>query len=328
VLQRRVEYFGFELERDVEAVDEFPEGREDEARQVLADALARGEARHFSVKDNLGSIDAVREAYRRSGGTLPRLGQAELAALYLKKLGDIGSLTAFKQADLGLSDALEAMSPRAERARYDALPTRTTIRDRDVEIDYDVEEANGRPVGVARLRLPEKVARSLTASEVPSLDRPVRFVVARGQRGSVRARTIDELQSLLDAPWTEEEIARFNRKRDEQREANRPVPHGRGPRDAKRPLREEHARGQRPGKRERSRKPPANERESYIGVPLPGDAPRPEGHSGHIGLEQVGAPPARGEHRGPKRGPGRGGPKRGPGPGGRGRSGGGRGRSR
>ncbi|MDQ6634124.1 MAG: DEAD/DEAH box helicase [Gemmatimonadota bacterium] len=253
VLRRRVEYFGFELEREIEAVEQFPPGREEEARRVLADALARGEARHFAVKNNLGIIDAVREAYRRSGGTLPRLGQAELAGLYLKRLGDVGSLTEFKQADLDLAAALEALSPRAERAKYDKLPAKVEVRDRDVEIDYDVEEENGRSVGVARLRLPEKVARSLTDAEVPTLDRPVRFVVYRGQRGSVRARTLDELQTLLDAPWSEEEVARFNRKRDEQREVNRDNRRDRGPREPKRGLREGRGAGGRPGKRERER---------------------------------------------------------------------------
>ena len=143
------------------------------------------------------------------------------------------------------------MSPRVERARYDALPSRTEIRDRDVEIDYDVEEVDGRSVGVARLRLPEKIARSLTASEVPTLDRPVRFVVLRGQRGSVRARTLDELQALLDAPWTEEEVARFNRKRDEQREAARGGRHDRTSHAPKRGLREGRGATGRPGKRER-----------------------------------------------------------------------------
>jgi ATP-dependent helicase HrpA len=306
VLRRRVEYFGFELEREIEAVEEFPAGREDEARRVLADALARGEARHFAVKNNLGIIAAVREAWRRSAGRLPRLGQAELAALYLKRMGAIDSLTAFKNADLDLAGELEALSPRAERATYDALPGSVQIRDRDVEIDYDVEEENGLSVGVARLRVPEKVARSLTAEEVPALDRPVRFVVARGQRGSVRARTLDELQTLLDAPWTEEEVARFNRKRDEQREANRG--RGRAAHDAKRGLREEQSRGQRPGRRERNRKKNPNERESYIGVPLPGELPRPAAGESD-----------RGSHRGPRTGGARGGP------GGRG---GGRGRSR
>ncbi|MFL5608251.1 MAG: helicase-related protein [Gemmatimonadaceae bacterium] len=253
VLKRRVEYFGFELEREIEAVEQFPPGREAEARQVLADALARGEARHFAVKNNLGIIDAVREAYRRSGGALPRLGQAELARLYLERMGNIGSLTEFKQADLDLADALERLSPRAERAKYDKLPTKVEVRDRDVEIDYDVEEENGRPVGVARLRLPEKVARSLTDGEVPALDRPVRFVVHRGQRGSVRARTLEELQALLDAPWTDDEVARFNRKRDEQREANRDKRRDRGPREPKRGLREGRGGSGRPGKRERER---------------------------------------------------------------------------
>src|SRR3954454_22389921 len=162
VLKRKVEYFGFELEREVEAVDEFPAGREDEARRVLADALARGEARHFSVRDNLPRIDAVREAWRRSGGALPRLNQSDLAALYLNTLRDVHSLTQFKSTDLDLSAALEALSPRAARARYDALPTRTTVRDREVDIDYDVEEVDGQPIGVARLRLPEKIARTLT----------------------------------------------------------------------------------------------------------------------------------------------------------------------
>jgi hypothetical protein len=313
VLRRRVEYFGFELEREVEAVELFPPGREDAARKVLADALARGEARHFAVKDNLGRIDAVREAYRRSGGVLPRLGQAELAALYERKLSGVGSLTEFKQADLDLAAELEALSPRTERAKYDALPSRVAVRDRDVEIDYDVEEDAGSRVGVARLRLPEKIARSLTETEVPRLDRPVRFVVYRGQRGSVRAKSLDELQALLDAPWTDEEVARFNRKRDEQRDANQDKRRERLSREPKRGLREGSG-NQRPGKRERSRRTTTNERESFIGVPLPGDE---QPHGGPGGYRGGGG--KRGSGRGPKRGPGggRGGGGRG---GGRGRS--------
>ena len=312
VLRRRVEYFGFELEREIEAVDVFPPGREGEARGVLADALARGEARHFAVRDNLNHIEAVREAYRRSGGSLPRLNQSDLAALYARKLATVSSVSEFKQADLSLVADLEALSPHAERARHDALPARVRVRDREVEIDYDVEDESGRPRGVARLRLPEKIARTLTESEVPTLDRPVRFVVYRGQRGSVRARTLEELQSLLDAPWTEEEVARFNRTRDEQREANQRGRRDRLSHEPKRGLREG-SRNQRPGKRERSRRAGAPERESYIGVPLPGDE-RPRGGAGD-------------GSRGPRRGSGGRGPKRGPGGGSGGRSGG-RGRGR
>jgi len=291
VLTRRVEYFGFELDREVEVIDVFPDGKEDDARRVLADALARGEARHFSVRDNLPLIDAVREAWRRSGGALPRLNQADLAALYVSKLRNVHSLTEFKSADLGLSAELEARSPRAERARYDALPARTTVRDREVEIDYDVEEADGRTIGVARLRLPEKIARSLTEAEVPALDRPVRFVVPRGQRGSVRARTLEELQAQLDQPWTEEEIARFNRKRDEQREAARSASRGGrrdrvgGAREPKRGLRDR-SRGQRPGRSERDAR-----REE------PGGGERPGGRRGG----KPGGKPGGGRGRGPGR---------------------------
>jgi hypothetical protein len=250
VLKRRVEYFGFELEREIEAVEEFPPGREDEARRVLADALARSEARHFSVRANQPLIDAVREAYRRSGGTLARLNHPDLAALYLERLKSVRSLSEFKASDLDLARALEERSPRVERARYDALPAHTRVRDREVEIDYDVEETDGKVVGVARLRLPEKIARSLTDAELPALDRPVRFVVLRGQRGSVRARTLDELQTQLDQPWTDEEVARFNRKRDEQREASRDKRRDRIGVEPKRGLRDR-GRGQRPGRNER-----------------------------------------------------------------------------
>jgi hypothetical protein len=294
VLKRRVDYFGFELEREVEAVDEFPAGREDDARRVLADALARGEARHWAVKDNLPRIDAVREAWRRSGGALPRMNQADLAALYLKRLANVRSLTDFKSADLDLSADLEALSPRAERAKYDDLPTRTTVRDREVEIDYDVEEADGTLRGVARLRLPEKIARSLTESEVPALDRPVRFTVARGQRGSVRARTIDELQMLLDAPWTDEEVARFNRKRDEQREAARGNRRDRVSHEPKRGLRDRN-RSQRPGRTERQTR---DHRDARGGEG--GDPPR-----GPAGGGARGGRPGGGRSDGGKRGGGR-----------------------
>ncbi|PYP80859.1 MAG: DEAD/DEAH box helicase [Gemmatimonadetes bacterium] len=276
VLKRRVEYFGFELEREIEAVDEFPPGREDEARKVLADALARGEARHFSVRGNQTHIDAVREAYRRSGGALPRLSQADLSALYAERLRGVRSLSEFKAADLDLAPTLEALSPRAERARFDDLPTHTTLRDRDVEIDYDVEETDGRPVGVARLRLPEKIARTLTEGEIPTLDRPVRFVVLRGQRGSVRAHTLDELQTQLDQPWTDEEVARFNRKRDEQREASRERRRGRAGAEPKRGLRDR-GRGSRPGRNEREA------RRDGSGGDARGGSGRPKGRGGRTG---------------------------------------------
>jgi ATP-dependent helicase HrpA len=204
VIRRKLEYFGFELEREVEPIEEFPSGREQEVRRVLAEALARGEARHHSFRKNAPAIEAIRDAYKRSGGETPRLTQAQLAELYEKQLADAGSYEQFKNARLDID--VEEFVPREVAARIAALPSSVMIRDREIPIDYDVEERDGSRVAVARLRLPAKVAKNLTESELPSLDRPIRFVVLRGQRGAIRADTIDELQEELDRPWSPDEI--------------------------------------------------------------------------------------------------------------------------
>ena len=211
VVARRREYFGFELGRDVEPLDAFPDEMAPAARHALADALARFEARHAAVRQNRQAIEELREVYRRSGGRTPRLGMAELTAIYEGKLGDVRSMDDFRAANLRLDP--DAIVPPGERARWLALPGTVVVRDREVPIDYDVEDDAG---AVARLRLPEKLARTLVESELPALDRPLRFVVLRGQRGAVRAATLDELQELLDRPWSpgeREEKMRRRRKR-------------------------------------------------------------------------------------------------------------------
>lgn len=204
VVKRTLNYFGFELESELETVEEFTAESAAEARRVLAEALARGEARHFAVRKNRDTIDAIREAYKRSGGETKRLGLPELTALYEEQLAGINSMEDFRAARLLLEK--ERFVPRDVQERLDRLPAHVTLRDRDIEIDYDVEEREGRRQGVARLRLPEKIARSLTEAEVPTLDRAVRFVVLRGQRGAVRADTLEELQERLAQPWSPDEV--------------------------------------------------------------------------------------------------------------------------
>jgi hypothetical protein len=110
----------------------------------------------------------------------------------------------FKAARLSVDR--ERFVPREMRDRLEKLPGSVMVRDREVEIDYDVEERDGQRTGVARLRLPEKIARTLTAAEIPSLDRPVRFVVLRGQRGAVRADDLEDLQERLAQPWSPDEV--------------------------------------------------------------------------------------------------------------------------
>jgi hypothetical protein len=204
VLKRSLEYFGFELESERETLDEFPAGLVEEARHALAGALARGEAKHLAVKKNREAIEEIREAYKRSGGETKRLGLSELVALYEAQLAQVSSMDEFRSARLAVDTS--RFVPDDIRERLDRLPNQVTIRDREVEIDYDVDERDGERRGVARLRLPEKVARSLTAAEIPLLDRPVRFVVLRGQRGAVRADTLEELQERLAQPWSPDEV--------------------------------------------------------------------------------------------------------------------------
>jgi ATP-dependent helicase HrpA len=204
MLKRKLEYFGFELESESEMVEEFSGELAREARHLLAEALARGDARHIAVKRNHGVIEEIREAYKRSGGETRRLGLAELTALYEEHLAGVNSLEDFKSARLVIDT--DAFVPREIRERVKRLPTHVTLRERDVEIDYDVEEHDGKRLGVARLRLPEKVARTLTEAEIPRLDRPVRFVVLRGQRGAVRSDTLDDLQERLAQPWSPDEV--------------------------------------------------------------------------------------------------------------------------
>ncbi len=221
VLRQSLEYFGFELDSETETVEEFPAEHAAEARHLLAEAVARGEARHFAVKKNRDVIEEIREAYKRSGGETPRFGLAELTALYEKQLADVNSLDDFRAARLVVDR--EKFVPRALRERLEGLPNEVMIRDRQVDIDYDVEERDGQQRGVARLRLPEKIARTLTEGEIPRLDRPVRFVVLRGQRGAVRADTLEELQERLAQPWSPDEIEESAENREIQSHAEREV---------------------------------------------------------------------------------------------------------
>ena len=239
VVRRAVQYYGFVLERDIEPIDDvFPEDVADIARTTLADAAARFEARHRSLKELRPRIEEIREVWRRSGGRTAKLGTKELAAVFREQLRSIRSYEEFRAAPLTVD--IDALVPPSERARWMALPDSVAIRDREVPIEYGVEDGVG---GVARLRLPEKLARTLVEAELPALDRPVRFVVTRGQRGAVRASTLDELQDLLDRPWSPDEEP-AERHRDGRDARGRP---GRYERDR------HQQRGRRPSRRRRRR---------------------------------------------------------------------------
>jgi ATP-dependent helicase HrpA len=224
VLRRRVEYHGFELEREIEPIDEFPPELAPKARHVLAEALARGEARHPGAQKNQAAIESVRETYRRSGGQTPRLSLADLTAVYEEQLAGLNAMSDFRHARVNFDP--DAFVPQAVRNRYALLPSSVPVRDREVEIHYDVEESPEGNLGVARLRLPEKLARNLSENELPVLDRPLRFIVMRGVRGAARGKTLEELQDELERPFTDKEIAELDRAADEKRRDRHG--HGRG----------------------------------------------------------------------------------------------------
>ena len=205
IFKRTVEYFGFVLESHSEVAKDWPPELVRQAQRVLSEALARGEAYHRSVKANRAIIEEVRELHRRSGGQTSRLGFVDLAALYEAQMEtqNVDSLLAFRQADFSIR--VEDFVDEDARVRLWQLPSNLKVRGESVEIGYEIEEENSEIRGVARLRLPEKLARILTERDLPSFDRPLRFIVTRGARGAVRARTLDELQDSLEGPWTPDE---------------------------------------------------------------------------------------------------------------------------
>ncbi len=193
-----VEYFGFVFERRVEALKKWPKSLSERARHALALAVARGQAQHHAVQANRPVVEEIREIYARSAGRTASLDEAELTLLYREQLDDqeIDSLLEFRNAKLNLD--IEDYLSQAERERYWKLPSEAVIRDFRVPIEYDIEDGQG----VAGLELPEKLARDLNQDELPQLDRPLRFAVSRGSRGSVSADTLGELQEKLEGQWT------------------------------------------------------------------------------------------------------------------------------
>ncbi len=206
VRTRRVTYAGFELERESEILGDLSPENAEQARDVIAEAFATERMRHASVERNRPMIAEAREVWRRSGGVTPRASQADVTAWYRARLNDVESVPDLKHLQLRMTWD-DWITPE-QRAQYDDLPHQVSVRDRQVPIEYDVEERDdGTLFGVARLRLPEKLARTLVTEELPPFDRPYRFVVVRGQRGSARGRTLDELQEALDTPWMPDELA-------------------------------------------------------------------------------------------------------------------------
>jgi hypothetical protein len=251
LLRRKVTYHGFDLEHEVEPVENVPPELVGKLRHLLAESLARGEARHVAAKNDRIAIEEIRESWRRSGGKTSKLGMDELTSIYEQQLAqqNVASYSEFRHARLGI-DA-ESIVPRRVREQYLALPDFVDIRGREVPIRYDVEESPQGTRAVARLTLPEKLGRTLSEEELPTLDRPLRFIVTRGARGAARADTLEALREELDRPFTDQELAELDRAAERRRDERKQGRQERHARKAARELRRERA----PSGEERRRGP-------------------------------------------------------------------------
>ena len=88
-------------------------------------------------------------------------------------------------------------------------------------------------LGVARLRLPEKIARNLVDEELPEARPPAALHGDTRRAGAVKAATLTELQHRLDEPYTDDErngirMAERNSKSESEADGGRRGGKGRG----------------------------------------------------------------------------------------------------
>jgi hypothetical protein len=213
---RRLRYCGFELETEVEPLDgAIPLDLRPAAREALVVALMEGTTRHPQGGAVARAVAALREWWRRSGGTLQAASDEALREHLAIQLGEVENWSRFLATPLALDPARLVLP--ATRAALDALPGMVRLRGDAVPIAYEVEQGQG----IARVWLREGQAWRVTEDELPPLDRPLRFGVAR-EDGQVLATTLAELlEKLAAAPRPER---RPDRERRGARGGRRPGP--------------------------------------------------------------------------------------------------------
>ncbi|HLB54459.1 MAG TPA: DEAD/DEAH box helicase, partial [Gemmatimonadales bacterium] len=194
-VSRRLSYFGFDLETEIEPLrGRIPDPLVGSARDALAAAVLEGRTPHPDQPKLRRAASILREWWRRSGGALDIGAEPELHRGIAAQLEGMRSWDDFLKTPLRLEP--EALVPEAERRRLDALPGMVRLHGDAVAIEYDIDGG----VAVVRLVLREGQARRLSPSELPELDRPARFEVMRSGEPPVRAETLEELKALLRQP--------------------------------------------------------------------------------------------------------------------------------
>ena len=190
---RRLRYFGFELDREIEPLEEIPEEWRGPARAALVEALMTGRARHRDSKALRHALDRLGELQRRAGGGLTGADGAAIRTELGRRLSGLTSIGDFTRVSFALD--LGQFVSQQERRALEALPTWVDICGDRCPLDYEVHDG----VPSVRIRLRERAARQLRTKDIPALDRPVTFTVLRGKRSALRADSLEELQRLVSA---------------------------------------------------------------------------------------------------------------------------------
>ena len=191
VAVRRRTYHDFDLERDTEPLADIPAELAGQARAALVEALMTGIAHHHHARELRQTLDRIGELWRRSAGRLAGVDGSVVRAALGRRLSRLGRFDDFLRADLALS--VDDFVPAESRRALEELPSSVTISGEKCPLDYEVEGG----VGLVRVRLKERVARTLREESLPRLDRPLQFSVMRGKSASVRAASLQELRALL-----------------------------------------------------------------------------------------------------------------------------------
>lgn len=189
---RRLTYFGFDLESQVEPLRGLaPPELENPLRDCLAAALVEGTTVHPQQGVIRRAVQEMDELWRRSGGAISAMSPEVLRGELRNQVGTVRSWEEFLRTNL----VLETGSRVDEETRHRLLdlPSAVRVLGDTVPLRYELEGGQG--IVVVRLR--EGQARRLRDRDLPVLDRPIRFEVERlGIRSEGLASLRDQLRNL------------------------------------------------------------------------------------------------------------------------------------
>ncbi len=186
-------YHEFDQERAVEPLDRIPDELAGRARAALVEALMTGVAHHYHTRQLRHTLERLGELWRRSAGTLDGVDGAAVRAALGRRLQSLHRFDDFLRADLALG--VDEFVDVERRRALESLPSVVTVGGEKCALDYEFEGG----VGSVRLRLKERVARTLQPADLPALDRPLTFCVLRGRGPALRVDSLPELRRALSA---------------------------------------------------------------------------------------------------------------------------------